>query len=156
MGLVGVGQAEITGLQRQHVNVVNQQITFLRQKTRTPYTVPIYPQAQAFQKACGQVRPEAGRPRVSVNLAKSKNVEAEGKSKDAKKSLASLRLQTPGLPAYTQRSPRRMFITRCIEKGIDVKVIARWQGHQDGGKLILGTYRHVRNVHAEEVAKKPV
>lgn len=47
-----------------------------------------------------------------------------------------------------------MFITRCIEKGIDVKVIAQWQGHQDGGKLILGTYSHVRNVHAEEMAKK--
>ena len=51
-------------------------------------------------------------------------------------------------------SLRRMFITRCIEKGIDVKVIAQWQGHQDGGKLILGTYSHVRNVHAEEMAKK--
>ena len=46
-----------------------------------------------------------------------------------------------------------MFITRCIEKGIDVKVIAQWQGHQDGGKLILGTYSHVRNTHAEEMAK---
>ena len=47
-----------------------------------------------------------------------------------------------------------MFVTRCIELGIDVKVIADWQGHQDGGKLILGTYSHVRNTHAEEMAKK--
>jgi hypothetical protein len=47
-----------------------------------------------------------------------------------------------------------LFITRCIEKGIDVKVIAQWQGHQDGGKLILGTYSHVRNVHSDEMAKK--
>ena len=45
---------------------------------------------------------------------------------------------------------RKMFITHCI----DVKVIAQWQVHQDGGKLILGTYSHVRNVHAEEMAKK--
>ena len=58
-----------------------------------------------------------------------------------------------GLPAYSQRALRRTFITRCIEKGIDVKVIAQWQGHQDGGKLILGTYSHVRNTHAEEMAK---
>lgn len=49
-----------------------------------------------------------------------------------------------------------MFVTRCIEKGIDVKVIAQWQGHQNGGKLILGTYSHVRNVHSEEMAKKLV
>jgi len=30
-----------------------------------------------------------------------------------------------------------MFITRAIERGVDVKVIADWQGHKDGGKLIL-------------------
>jgi site-specific recombinase XerD len=36
-----------------------------------------------------------------------------------------------------------MFITRAIEKGADVKVIAEWQGHKDGGKLILDTYSHV-------------
>jgi len=29
-----------------------------------------------------------------------------------------------------------MFITHAIEKGIDVKVIAEWQGHEDGGKLM--------------------
>jgi hypothetical protein len=27
--------------------------------------------------------------------------------------------------------------------GIDVKLIAKWQGHQDGGKLILDTYTEV-------------
>jgi len=32
-----------------------------------------------------------------------------------------------------------MFITRAIERGVDVKVIAQWQGHQDGAKLILQT-----------------
>jgi len=45
-----------------------------------------------------------------------------------------------------------MFITRCIEKGIDVKVIAKWQGHADGGKLILSTYSHVRAQHDERMA----
>ena len=46
-----------------------------------------------------------------------------------------------------------MFITRAIEKGMDVKVIAQFQGHTDGGKLILSTYSHVRNTHAEDMAK---
>jgi hypothetical protein len=36
-----------------------------------------------------------------------------------------------------------MFITRAIERGVDVKVIAEWQGHKDGGKLILDAYSHV-------------
>ncbi len=156
MGLVGVGQAEMTGLQKQHVNLPKRQITFFRQKTKTPYTVPIYPQAEALvKKLMGGPGMKPTDHVFPVNLLKSKNVGAEGKTKDAKKSLqaACTRL---GYPAYTQRSLRRMFITRCIELGVDVKVIAQWQGHQDGGKLILGTYSHVRNVHAEEMAKKLV
>ena len=58
-----------------------------------------------------------------------------------------------GLPLYTQRSLRRMFITRAIELGVDVKVIAEWQGHKDGGKLILQTYSHVRPVHSQRMAQ---
>ena len=46
-----------------------------------------------------------------------------------------------------------MFITRVIQKGVDVKVIGEWQGHKDGGKLILDTYSHVRPVHSEQMAK---
>ena len=45
-----------------------------------------------------------------------------------------------------------MFITRGIEKRVDVKVIAEWQGHRDGGKLILQTYRHVRPEHSNRMA----
>ena len=46
-----------------------------------------------------------------------------------------------------------MFITRAIERGVDVKVIAEWQGHQDGGKLILQTYSHVNPVHSNRMAQ---
>jgi hypothetical protein len=45
-----------------------------------------------------------------------------------------------------------MFITTAIQRGVDVKVIAQWQGHQDGGKLILVTYSHVRRAHSERMA----
>jgi len=55
-------------------------------------------------------------------------------------------------PAFSQRSLRRMFITRAIERGADVKVIAQWQGHRDGGKLILDTYSHVRPEHSDRMA----
>ena len=58
-----------------------------------------------------------------------------------------------GLPAYSQRAFRRMFITRAIQRGIDVKVIAEWQGHKDGGKLILGTYSHVMDSHSSRMAQ---
>jgi len=58
-----------------------------------------------------------------------------------------------GFPKFTHRSLRRMFITRAIERGIDVKVISEWQGHQDGGKLILQAYSHVRALHSERMAR---
>jgi integrase len=73
------------------------------------------------------------------------------KINDAKRAIAAAckRLK---LPAYSHRSFRRMFITRAIEKGVDVKVIAEWQGHKDGGKLILETYSHVNPVHSKRMA----
>jgi integrase len=45
-----------------------------------------------------------------------------------------------------------MFITRAIERGVDVKVIAEWQGHRDGS-LILSTYSHVRPIHSQRMAQ---
>jgi integrase len=151
MGLIGVGQAEASGIQKQHVILGKKQLTFFRVKTKKPYTVPIFPQAEALVAKLYKKAKQQTDALFPVNLSKSKNKKPVC-SKDAKKALhaACKRL---GLPAYTQRSLRRMFITRCIEKGIDVKVIAQWQGHSDGGKLILGTYSHVRNSHAEDMAK---
>ena len=46
-----------------------------------------------------------------------------------------------------------MFVTRAIELGIDLKVIAEWQGHKDGGKLILSTYSLVNRVHSQRMAR---
>jgi integrase len=71
---------------------------------------------------------------------------------NAKKAIAAAckRLK---LPAFSHRSFRRMFITRAIERGVDVKVIAQWQGHKDGGKLILDTYSHVNPAHSQRMAQ---
>ena len=113
MGLVGAGQAKMTGLPRQHVNLAKQQITFFRQKTKTPYPWPVYPQAEALVKKL-MVRPGLGPTDhlFPVNLLKSKRVEAEGMTKDATKSLRAA-CKRLGYPAYPQRSLRRMFITRA-------------------------------------------
>ena len=142
LGLVGVGQAEASGILKQHVNMRTKQLSFFRHKTKTPYHVPIFPQAEAL------VAKLVGKPDMAPQ---SRLFEM----KDGKKALAGS-CKRLGLPVYSQRALRRMFITRCIELGIDVKIIAEWQGHRDGGKLILGTYSHVRNVHAQEMAKKLV
>ena len=36
-----------------------------------------------------------------------------------------------------------MLIKRLWKAGVDIKLIALWQGHQDGGKLIISTYTEV-------------
>src|SRR4029077_9393176 len=72
--------------------------------------------------------------------------------KDAKKAISGA-CKRLNLTSYSHRSLRRMFITRAIERGVDVKVIAEWQGHKDGGKLILGTYSHVNRSHSQRMAQ---
>lgn len=154
MGRIGVGQAEASSIQKQHVNYQTNKLTFFRAKTRTPFQVPIFPKSEKTKALVKKLYDKAQKPTdllFPTNMTKSKNGKGT-ETKEAKKALqaACTRLK---LPNYTQRSLRRMFITRCIEKNIDVKVIAQWQGHSDGGKLILATYSHVRNAHADEMAQ---
>ncbi len=44
-----------------------------------------------------------------------------------------------GFSHFTQRSLRQCLILRLWKAGVDKKLIAKWQGHQDGGQLILDT-----------------
>jgi len=44
-------------------------------------------------------------------------------------------------------------ITRGIEKGVDIKVLSDWQGHSDGGTLILQNYSHVNRAHSDRMAQ---
>jgi integrase len=136
LGLAGLGQAEVRALTRGDVNFEAEQIRTFRHKTRQGFMIPIYPQL---------------RPLVEKLCNGKAHDERLFKAKDAQKALqhACKRLN---LPPYSHRALRRMFITRAIERGIDVKVIAEWQGHRDGGKLILQTYSHVRRPHSERMA----
>lgn len=144
MGLCGVGQAEAAGLRWGHVDFAKGEMLFFRVKTRTAYGVPIFPQARPLLEklrdaAGGNPDPEA--PVFKV--------------KDPKIALrkACKRL---GFPHYSPRSLRRMFITRCLTLGVSVKNVAHWQGHQDGGALLLRVYSHVIDAHAQREAAKLV
>jgi len=139
LGLAGLGQAEASSLTWGDVDWQNQQITTFRHKTSNGFMVPIYP----------QLRPLLERLRGERTPAHDEKIL---KIADAKKAMAGAcrRLK---LPPYSQRSLRRMFITRALERGVDVKVVAEWQGHRDGGKLILDTYSHVTRQHANRMAQ---
>jgi integrase len=136
-GLIGLGQAELSGITRSDVDFEKDEISILRRKTTKRFVIPIYPQARALvEKVCSGKRHH-------------QKIFAIG---NAKKALTAA-CDRLGFPHFSQRSFRRMFITRAIERGIDVKVIAEWQGHQDGGALILKTYSHVRRPHSRAMAQ---
>ena len=136
MGLLGLGQAELANMKREHVRLDAGQIDIFRRKTGQAYTIPIFPQAHALvTKLCNGKK--AGEKLFKVKQARRAITQA------------CRRLE---LPIYTHRSFRRMFIVRCIELGVDIKTIAEWQNHADGGKLILQTYSFVRQPHADRMA----
>jgi integrase len=137
LGLAGLGQAEVGSLTRSDIDLDAGRIITYRHKTSTGFAIPIFPQVrQLLERLC------EGKS----------NGDAIFKIHDAKKALAGAcrRLQ---FPPFSQRSLRRMFITRAIERGVDVKVVAEWQAHRDGGKLILDTYSHVNPAHSQRMAQ---
>ena len=136
LGLAGLGQAEAAAIRRSDVDLESGRIIIYRHKTDTGFAVPIYPQVRALvEKLC------AGK----------KHDERLFAINAAHRALTSACVRL-GFAHFTHRSLRRMFITRAIERGVDVKVIAQWQGHKDGGRLILQTYSHVRPEHSNRMA----
>src|SRR5260370_23149891 len=137
LGLAGLGQAEASSLTRADVDLEAGRIITFRHKTSTGFAIPIFPQLRPLlEKLC------------------------EGKSNghrifeiaNAKKALAGAcrRLQ---LPPFSQRPLPRIFVVRPIPLGVDVAVVAGWQGHKDSGKLILATYSPVRPVHSQRMVQ---
>lgn len=140
MGLSGLGQAEMASLTRADADLRAGGITIYRHKTSTGFVIPIYPQLRPLLE------------RLCASKAHDDRLFA---IREARKALenACKRLK---LPQFTHRSLRRMFITRAIELGVDVKVISEWQGHRDGGRLILQTYSQVSRPHSDLMAAKMV
>jgi integrase len=135
-GVLGLGQAELAGMKREHIDLESGRIIVYRFKTDTGFVIPIYPQACALiERLCEGKRHH-------------QHIFAIDQARKALRH-ACKRLS---FPMFSHRSLRRMFITRAIERGIDVKVIAEWQNHKDGGKLILDTYSHVQPAHSQRMA----
>src|SRR5439155_26921708 len=133
-GLAGLGQAEEAALPYSDIDCERETVTTFRHKPNSGFAMHLYPQLRELlcqRRALANAHPDAHVFRI-VN---------------AKKAIADA-CQRLNLPRYSYRSFRRMFVTRAMERGVDVKVIAEWQGHRDGGKLILDTYSHVNRIHS--------
>lgn len=138
-GVLGLGQAELTAIQRQHINLSLGTIQVFRRKTQHSFIVPIYFAA----------RPIIGRRLAAMSPEPTARLLPYD---DCKKGLdaACRRL---GFPHFEPRSLRRYFITNAIRAGVDVATVAAWQGHRDGGALVLKTYGdEVRLDHSLKMA----
>jgi integrase len=62
---------------------------------------------------------------------------------------ACKRLNMPHLRIHDLR---HFFATWAMECGINVRIVAGWLGHKDGGVLLLRRYAHMREAHSLEAA----
>jgi len=134
-GLAGLGQAEVAPMTWSRINWADGKFGAWRAKTKTWFTVPIFP----------ELRPLLDRLYQSAHDANGNPPKPDARIfsiLDARKALANA-CKRLGFPLFTQRELRSFHIAKLYRAGIDIKRIAKWQGHQDGGKLLLQTYTEV-------------
>jgi len=124
MLLLGVGQAEAKDFTGGSVDWQGGEIVFIRQKTRKQYNVPIYPWAKEFIRAEIQPRLKLGLPVFDW--------------RNPRKALATA-CNNLGFASVDIRSLRRTLIIHLIEQRMEIRLIAKWQGHTDA-QLILSRY----------------
>ena len=131
LGLAGLGQTEASSLTWGDIDWQNNRLHIRRHKTDTRFYVPIYDHLRPLLLRLKSAK----RGRLSASA-------LVFKIKDAKKALKAA-CERLNLPPFCQRSLRQHLIMRLWKAGVDKKLIARWQGHRDGGQLIMDTYTEV-------------
>ena len=124
MWLLGVGQGEAKDIKGGSVDWDKNEIRFIRQKTGKQYVVPIYPWAAEFIRNEIEPRLSPGKP---VFVWRNPRKAFETGCKNQK--VASVDI----------RSLRRTLIIHLIQKKVDIRLIAKWQGHRDA-TLIFQRY----------------
>jgi integrase len=146
LGLAGLGQAEAASITRADVDLESGRFICHRRKTDTGFMLPIFPQVRPLMETlCKGKKPHE---RLFTVYGARKAIANACRRLGFVRELPDGRL----VAQFTHRSLRRMFITRCLERGIDVQTVSRWQGHRDGGKLILSTYAHINRPHSDRMA----
>lgn len=140
MGNAGLGQAEIKldALTWDDMDFERGIFRVLRQKTGERFEVPIYPNLKPVLE---RLAAQPHKPHDSIL-----------KISDGKKALAAA-CKRLGFHPFSQRNIRAVQIRRLWRDGVDVKLISKWQGHQDGGKLILNTYTEVFGADDDDYMK---
>ena len=132
LGCAALGAAEVRGIRWQDIKweLKKPKIEIQRRKTGEYFNIPVYPKLLPVLerlKRNSQQNPQ--------------NLLFEIKTVP-KKALASA-CRKLGYPNFTPRSLRKMAVTDLLRSGVDPRLVSRWQGHQDGGVLILSTYANI-------------
>jgi integrase len=131
MGLAGLGQAEVSALTLADIDWKMNRMQIRRKKTGALFFIPIYPHLKPLlEKICNS---HSGATSPNQKLFQ---------IKDARKALTNA-CHRQKFPHFSQRNIRQVLIRRLWQSGVDYKLISKWQGHRDGGKLILDTYTEV-------------
>ena len=131
LGLAGQGVAEANSLDWSHLDFSGRlpKISVQRKKTQEFYIVPIHPDLMIFLQALHSRRGKPKSGKVFKILNPKKAIDS---------ACAKLNLKK-----YTARNFRQMNIIHNLRSGVAAKIIAKWQGHQDGGVLIMNVYSEV-------------
>lgn len=131
MGAAGTGQAEASALTLGNIDWTAKKIFLTRRKTGELYDVPIYDWLKPLLEKLVKKFPAGTPPDTKLF-----------KIKGARKALkgACKRL---GYHLFSERNIRAALIRKLWQSGVNPKLISKWQGHQDGGKLIIDTYTEV-------------
>jgi integrase len=130
LGLAALGQAEARQFQWKDFDFSRPGFSVRRQKTGKYFEVPFYPYLKNFLV---DLYERQGRPHGNAKVFR---------VADCKKTLRTVCRQL-GFPHFSPRSLRKFGIVRLLRNGVNVKLVSKWQGHQDGGKLILDTYSDI-------------
>jgi len=138
----GIGEAELTKLRWENVDFENKKIHFIRKKTEESFYVPFYGWLEPFIIDLHNRRKN---PKTGLIF----NVQS------VKRGIYNTckRLK---LPQYSPRNFRQCCIVRQLRAGIDYKLVALFQGHHDGGKLILSTYSEVISSNDDSYEKMQI
>jgi integrase len=140
MGFAGVGNAEAEGLKWERVYFSDNAYELFRKKTRQYYRREMTPKVRELLLRRYKASDKLGNSRVFVVKNPIKAIKG-----------ACKRLQ---FPSFSPRTMRKYFITRALRNGVQVDIIAQWQNHHDGGKLILDTYGQVTPEREKEALAK--
>ena len=138
-GTLGLGQAELSGIRRQDIDLKTNQIQLFRRKSKQQFTIPIFPDA---------------RPIIERRMANMEDSpDARLLPQDNCKKALEGSCRRLNFPHFEPRSLRRFHITRSLRAGIDAPTVGAWQGHKDGGKLVLKVYQaEVNDSHSQRMA----